>query len=487
MSAILIDWEGGLLFQYEYERDPSKIWNRGGPTLPIEFSCEIDGGLFPVIDQKNGIGRETLWKTIEFEKLGEMEKNLKQRYGFSNDHHLGYIKSSQASKWTPSDVIQIIGEWIKENNFENDSIYFCDLKPNMKEYSPNAAISYLESSKDKLKHICQILQSKDYQTPIVDAVQEAFLTDRIIQNAHFQTLYTASSDGIDNVKRWISSHTYCGRNQYCEYIEGNIPIVLGVPHGGFLKPNEISNRTSGVLEGDDDTIDLALKMFISLVNVCSKEENIKLPHIVINHLDRIKMDANRNMKDAIEQNSKGQQFVEQTWREYHTFIDVACRKASTAIGFAHFFDIHGNDMSIKTMLGYLTRKVIWENEMSELIADLSKNSMRNLVAKKKNQEAVMDLFTGKNSLGHWMLQKGFECTPYGDRPFDWGGKGYYNGGYTTLRHGSYYAGNCVNATQFETPKSVRANEDIRRRYGEAFSLAVVNFFQQHYHFNLRDS
>ena len=37
------------------------------------------------------------------------------------------------------------------------------------------------------------------------------------------------------IKQYIFNHTYHGRNQYVEYVMGNIPIVISAPHGGRLK------------------------------------------------------------------------------------------------------------------------------------------------------------------------------------------------------------------------------------------------------------
>jgi N-formylglutamate amidohydrolase len=47
----------------------------------------------------------------------------------------------------------------------------------------------------------------------------------------------------------------CG--DYVIYFEGNIPCVISVPHGGTLRPDDIPDRTSGCMDEDWWTIDLA--------------------------------------------------------------------------------------------------------------------------------------------------------------------------------------------------------------------------------------
>ncbi|SVC36320.1 uncharacterized protein METZ01_LOCUS289174, partial [marine metagenome] len=53
-------------------------------------------------------------------------------------------------------------------------------------------------------------------------------------------------DTIDNSDpEYIAGETYYGRNSYTEYRPGNLPIIIGTPHGGSEKPEEIPDRTWG--------------------------------------------------------------------------------------------------------------------------------------------------------------------------------------------------------------------------------------------------
>lgn len=52
------------------------------------------------------------------------------------------------------------------------------------------------------------------------------------------------------VADYLPGVSYFGRRDYVEYIPGELPVVLSVPHGGALTPTEISDRTSGTVVTD---------------------------------------------------------------------------------------------------------------------------------------------------------------------------------------------------------------------------------------------
>jgi hypothetical protein len=59
-----------------------------------------------------------------------------------------------------------------------------------------------------------------------------------------------------------------GTNNYIEYRQGNLPIIISVPHGGNLTPSSIPNRTcnSAVTVTDANTIELARQIDSAFVN-----------------------------------------------------------------------------------------------------------------------------------------------------------------------------------------------------------------------------
>ena len=58
------------------------------------------------------------------------------------------------------------------------------------------------------------------------------------------------------------------------------------------------------------------------------------PHVIICHLSRKKLDANRDISEAAE----GNEHSELAWNEFHMFIDIAI---SSIEGRGLYIDIHG--------------------------------------------------------------------------------------------------------------------------------------------------
>lgn len=146
-----------------------------------------------------------------------------------------------------------------------------------------------------------------------------------------------------SINKQIQKKTFIGRNGYVEYIQGNLPIVLSIPHGGRLKPEEIPDRTDGVVDGDTNSIELGVELFSYLSHACSTNEKARIPHIIICHLHRIKLDANRNLEEA----ALGAPHAVEAWNEFHNFISIAKSKVLTQFKMGHYYDIHGNRMSSK--------------------------------------------------------------------------------------------------------------------------------------------
>ena len=119
--------------------------------------------------------------------------------------------------------------------------------------------------------------------------QNADLEPDIIREPEFEPL--------GNDAPYIYNQTYQGRNGYVTYYPGNIPIILSIPHGGDIIPEEIPNRTYGTTVTDSNTIELG----ISISNSFYSQYDIR-PYVVINNLKRTKLDANRDRVEAAQGN-----------------------------------------------------------------------------------------------------------------------------------------------------------------------------------------
>jgi hypothetical protein len=81
---------------------------------------------------------------------------------------------------------------------------------------------------------------------------------------------------------YVPGNSYFGRANYIEYIAGNLPVIISVPHGGNLTPSEIPDRTCGdETVTDSYTRELAESVRQEIHNITGCT-----PHVIICHLKR---------------------------------------------------------------------------------------------------------------------------------------------------------------------------------------------------------
>lgn len=99
-------------------------------------------------------------------------------------------------------------------------------------------------------------------------------------------------------------------------------LVISAPHGGDLKPDYIDDRAkSGEYcpKGCKTSKDSYTKEISELLQEKFIENYCKVPFLVINHLHRSKLDANREIGEA----AQGNQTAMDAWTKFHTFINDA--------------------------------------------------------------------------------------------------------------------------------------------------------------------
>ncbi|MFX0080529.1 MAG: hypothetical protein ACFE94_02150 [Candidatus Hodarchaeota archaeon] len=106
---------------------------------------------------------------------------------------------------------------------------------------------------------------------------------------------------------------------YIEWQQGNIPLILSVPHGGTLECENIPKRTSGVLGIDGETIEIA-KILIALIQTFFKQQysQFNTPSYIISKVRRSKIDLNREESEAYVQ---GSNIAKQIYNFYHKKIE----------------------------------------------------------------------------------------------------------------------------------------------------------------------
>lgn len=279
---------------------------------------------------------------------------------------------------------------------------------------------------------------------------------------------------VASAQAFVPGTSYFGRGNYIEYIAGNLPIIITVPHGGSLTPGEIPDRACG-----DQTVTDAYT--VNLVRSIQKELTKVTgcyPHVIICHLKRTKLDANRDLAIA----ACGNEFAETAWNEFHLFIDSAKASVVKKSGKGLLIDLHGHGHSIQRLeLGYLltASQLAYSDPVLNTPAYISLNSIRNLIGTNVNGLQHSELLHGIYSLGTMFAARGYQSVPSIDEPFPLTGEPYFGGGYNTERHGSVKDGT-VDAIQIECNQDVRFEESARESFAATVAVVFLDYLIKHY-------
>ncbi len=279
-----------------------------------------------------------------------------------------------------------------------------------------------------------------------------------------------------NAQTYTAGSRYFGRNNYIEYRAGNLPIIITAPHGGRLEPTAIPDRNCATCTTvmDGNTMELAYQIDTAIQQVFGC-----FPHIVVNQLHRIKLDANREIVEA----ALGNTDAETAWGEWHNFIQNAKNQAKNAFGRGLLIDLHGHGHTIPRLeIGYLagdadlrlSDSVLSTPQYSRLL------SIKNLVLNNLNRFTAAQLLRGEFALGTLLGAKNFPSVPSQQDPAPQVGELYFNGGYNTVRHGSRDS-STIDALQIECNfTGVRNTYENRRRFATELATALKTYFAKHY-------
>ena len=299
------------------------------------------------------------------------------------------------------------------------------------------------------------------------------------------TTVTAMMDGVsatatlavyvpDVVTAYLSGTSYFGRNDYIEYIPGELPVILSAPHGGDLTPDEIPNRSSGVTGRDRNTMELTRAVREALIDLTGAA-----PHIIISHLHREKLDPNREIVEAAQASA----FAEQAWEEFQTYIERARGAAVSEVGGAMYFDMHGHGHAKNRLeLGYL----LSSDRLNDPDATLNSLSIVQMTSIREigrdSPIPFSQLLRGPTSLGGYLEAEGVPVLPSPADPMP-GGDPYFTGGYNTRRHGSLGDGEVVSGIQIEHHfPGIRDTDQNRRAYAAQLAVAIRSFMLEHFGF-----
>lgn len=272
-------------------------------------------------------------------------------------------------------------------------------------------------------------------------------------------------------QNFIPGNTYIDATGYVEYRAGNLPIVISAPHGGYLEPSTIPDRscTGCVTSRDSFTQEVSDGIYNSIVT-----ETGCYPHLIINLLHRKKFDANRDVQDAAD----GDPTVIQTWTNYHNFIDVAKAQVVQDYGTGTFYDMHGHGHTIQRIeLGYLlTRTELQQNDnYINTNTDTQDTSIRTLVNSNLQNLTQAQLIRGSSSFGDILKNRGYHTVPSSSDPAPQGTEPYFAGGYNTRRHGSSDNISPISAIQIEMNSSIRISSANRATLIDSLAVSILDY------------
>jgi hypothetical protein len=279
---------------------------------------------------------------------------------------------------------------------------------------------------------------------------------------------------------YVPGNTYFSPNGHIEYRCGDLPLVIAAPHGGYLQPADMPDRTcnNAVWVTDANTLELTLS-----IDSAFQDRYGCRPHVIINHLHRRKMDGNRNQADA----TCGDPQAIEAWNAFHGFINAAKSQITDQFGKGFFVDVHGHGHSVQRLeLGYL----LYEDELALPDAVLNSaqyinwSSLRHLAGNNLQGLTHVELLRGGQALGTLLGDQDYPGVPSAQDPFPLPGQPYFSGGYNTVQHSSYLGGT-IDGVQMECHMTgVRDTAPNRQRFADSLSVVLVEFLHTHYFGNL---
>jgi N-formylglutamate amidohydrolase len=270
--------------------------------------------------------------------------------------------------------------------------------------------------------------------------------------------------------------SYFDADQYIEYIAGNLPLVITVPHGGHLTPTNLPDRNctgcSYVKDGNTQEIARALNDALYARTGC-------YPHTTINLLHRRKLDANREVIEASDSNA----IVGQIWEHFHDFIGHAQDSVKARFGKGFYLDLHAHGHAIQRLeLGYVLTKS--QLQLSDSLINTAQyinvSSLRKLVPDNLQNLNHAALLRGEQSLGALLHNKGYPSVPSPADSMPNGDEPYFNGGYNTNRY-CRTEQNVLSGVQIETNYTgIRDNAANIAKFADSLAVTLLQYLRWHY-------
>ena len=276
-----------------------------------------------------------------------------------------------------------------------------------------------------------------------------------------------------------------GPSGQVEYIPGTAPVIVTAPHGGLRMPDTLPDRSASVCGmrvttvHDTHTADLA-----RAIQARYAAAHGSLPHVVIMHLHRRKIDANRPEPEA----TCGHPLAQAALQDWHALIEAAKAAVVQRHGRGLLIDVHGHGRPrARLELGYLVTAEALDQADGPLDA-AADVELQSSIAQLSVQSPLSfsELLRGPRSLGALYEAQGVSAIPSPAHPSPQG-QPYFTGGYNTLRHGCgrgaapVPAPGLICAVQIETHfRGVRDTPQNWERFGDITAQVLAEFLRTHW-------
>ena len=227
------------------------------------------------------------------------------------------------------------------------------------------------------------------------------LKEWMVNRSRFKTTST-SATRLSNYQPPLEGFTILdgqrGTNGYVEHIPGNAPCIILSGHDGDLYPADIDDRTHGCWDGstcdwsktctpedstncravtanDENTQDMARRANDEFMSATGEA-----CHLVVNRLGRIKLDPNREVKQAVQHDP----IANVTYNEFHSFIEQARQDIENnhPCGAGLLIDFHGHTHpEARIELGYKISKTQLQGTDANLDTLAYTSSIKNMPSK----------------------------------------------------------------------------------------------------------
>ena len=263
-------------------------------------------------------------------------------------------------------------------------------------------------------------------------------------------------------------------DDFVEFREGNIPLIIVAPHGGDLKPKWIENRDcqGSVITKDLYTLDIAFQIENELNKMGYQ------PFIVYAKIHRIKIDLNRSLQTSHCEDDTSNEL----WQLFHDQIFTFRQEIINNYNRGLLIDIHGHGHPIQRIeLGYLiTSQKLREMSSDETFIQHYETSINSLIENHPENKNLGDLLFGDNALGSLLSKNGFPTVPSSTDRAPKSGEPFFSGGTNTKNYGSKYQ-NGVDAIQLELNRNgLRQDSEDRERFSKVFAKILIDYMKFHY-------